>query len=425
MDIGLIPFYVYATIFTQSNFSQAENSPGRWTTYFPATSSTNIVLLTAWVTSTTLGITHLLSACLDVCLGLWFRKLAMLPPDMNPLEPKIKVKTSKHQHKNSESSSEARTPAQTRPTSMGGSTLKRASTSHSSIPRGFVAQDDRTRVSFASSRVNGNATFSPHTLVSVQSYKNLQSPSQALSTPSLHSRTVRHDSPPPEQSTYKEHYRPTATDARSVASTATARHTYTRSLTDTGRMPEHVQGKVDMSEQQQNLLRDNWFANNAHLHERAQTLRPHDKPAGYDHQIYQDHPAMQAVQSSPDEPLRSNPPDSMKFNGHYHHISSQEDQENYDNVGRALTMGSSLYSESLADLEAPNKEKYYGDLHGPRSDASLRQVDGNRIGSGSGVELPYQSDHRMPLQQRHVSGRSTFDPHSGWQMRKREISGTA
>ena len=101
-DAGFIPFYVFTILMARRNSDETAATIGRWRTMFPTDNETNIVLMTTWITAIVTGGLHLISAVIDMYLAILFRKIAKLPPDMNPLEDNLTSRRrTKHMHKNS------------------------------------------------------------------------------------------------------------------------------------------------------------------------------------------------------------------------------------------------------------------------------------------------------------------------------------
>jgi len=102
MDIGLVPFYILTSLSSRTNYTKNAKEVDRWTSLFSSDSATNIVLETTWILGIGIAGLHIVSAILDIMLGIWFCKIAKMPADMNPLMSGEKQRTSKHKYKNSE-----------------------------------------------------------------------------------------------------------------------------------------------------------------------------------------------------------------------------------------------------------------------------------------------------------------------------------
>ncbi|EAT86940.2 hypothetical protein SNOG_05876 [Parastagonospora nodorum SN15] len=166
-DAGFIPFYVFTVLLSRRNSDMEAGTVGRWRTMFPTDEETNKVLLTTWLTSIAVAGLHLISLFLDMYLLVIFRKIAKLPPDMNPLEDNLTSRRkTKHKHKNSSIS--ALTP-------LTGDQEKRFSnlSSQSTVPGDRLSQMDplisrdipsphKHQVAFMHTRTNSDMTYSPH-----------------------------------------------------------------------------------------------------------------------------------------------------------------------------------------------------------------------------------------------------------------------
>ncbi|KAF2450336.1 hypothetical protein P171DRAFT_468692 [Karstenula rhodostoma CBS 690.94] len=168
MDCGFIPFYVFTTLMSKRNLDEEAGTEGRWRTFFPTDEETDRVLLTAWLTTTTVAGLHLAAIVLDMYLVYVFRKIARLPPDMNPLEENLTSRRkTKHKHKNSSIS--AITPLTQADKRFSAQTSTTLNTDHRNsqaaplITERDVPSPDRKQMSFMHSRTHSDTTYSPHT----------------------------------------------------------------------------------------------------------------------------------------------------------------------------------------------------------------------------------------------------------------------
>lgn len=168
MDSGFIPFYVFTALLSKRNLNEEAGTEGRWRTFFPTDEETNKILLTTWLTATTIAGLHLASIVLDLYLVFVFRKIARLPPDMNPLEENLTSRRkTKHKHKNSSMSAivpltqeDKRFSAQTTTTF---NTDHRNSQAVPLISEKEIPSPDRRQLAFMHTRTNSDMTYSPHT----------------------------------------------------------------------------------------------------------------------------------------------------------------------------------------------------------------------------------------------------------------------
>lgn len=158
MDSGLIPFYIYTAWFAHQNWVATPDNENRWKNIFNhEAASTDQLLFATFLTPTVVGGLHLISLGLGLYLTMLFRKIANLPPDMNPLEDNLTSR--KHQHKNSEASAAF---MMQKPGYMSGSTLNVPGSRHSKS-----IHEDRT-VDFRHSRTGSDFGYSPHNPQSAQ-----------------------------------------------------------------------------------------------------------------------------------------------------------------------------------------------------------------------------------------------------------------
>ncbi|EMC96840.1 hypothetical protein BAUCODRAFT_34239 [Baudoinia panamericana UAMH 10762] len=177
MDTSLIPLYVYIALLVNNNrqlpipqysaSGELVEGDWRWSSFFPAQWSTDLLLLVTYIGATVIGGLHLVSCGLDVYLIIAFRQIANLPPDMNPLEDNLTSRRiRKHKHKNSEltlTGNQSTSEVETKKLAyLSGSTLSVGNASRVSIAKS-IGNDDRS-VPFNSSRTGSttNLAFSPH-----------------------------------------------------------------------------------------------------------------------------------------------------------------------------------------------------------------------------------------------------------------------
>ena len=99
VDTGLLPFLAFASYLSYLDWKQ--NRYG-WSTLFNDNLMSYKIIFAFFILSCTLAGVTLISLIVDIYLATIFRKIAKLPPDMNPLEPNL---TSRHgqQHKRNKS----------------------------------------------------------------------------------------------------------------------------------------------------------------------------------------------------------------------------------------------------------------------------------------------------------------------------------
>ncbi|KAK5207083.1 hypothetical protein LTR41_007150 [Exophiala xenobiotica] len=96
VDTGLVPFFVFSAWLAHADYT--ENTYG-WSTLFNDSELSYKIIYALFILSCTEGGIVLASLLLDVYLGLKFKQIARLPPDLNPLEPNL---TSRHKRNKSE-----------------------------------------------------------------------------------------------------------------------------------------------------------------------------------------------------------------------------------------------------------------------------------------------------------------------------------
>lgn len=98
LDVGLIPFLVFSALISHTQSIEPNNAPGHWTTLFGSDQATTKIVFSTFTVSLTNGCMHLVSLIISIYLGVIFRKISQLPPDMNPLEDNL---TSRHKRNKS------------------------------------------------------------------------------------------------------------------------------------------------------------------------------------------------------------------------------------------------------------------------------------------------------------------------------------
>lgn len=105
MDIGFIAFAVFTHILTKNQFNTPEGTEGRWRTVLGTDQAHTLVLQVAMLSSIVSAGLHAVTVFIGAYLIYMFRKIADLPPDMNPLEDNLTSRSkSKHKYKNSDMS---------------------------------------------------------------------------------------------------------------------------------------------------------------------------------------------------------------------------------------------------------------------------------------------------------------------------------
>ena len=159
IDCGLIPFYVFAAIMACNNFKQAPGTEWRWRSFFTPDDTTTKIFFWTWIVAMSAGGLHLLSGFLSVYLVIIFRKIARLPPDMNPLEDNL---TSRHPTRIRHKAKNSTVSMSASEKHLSSSTMASSEQSRLSYAkRDSLALDSRP-VSFFQTRNNADDSFSPH-----------------------------------------------------------------------------------------------------------------------------------------------------------------------------------------------------------------------------------------------------------------------
>ncbi|GAB7337229.1 hypothetical protein MBLNU457_g2605t1 [Dothideomycetes sp. NU457] len=460
MDAGLVPFYVYISLFAQNNWASAVGTEGRWRSYFDQDWQTNIVLYTVFIASAVVAGLHVFSLVLDVLFVMWFRKIAKLSPDNNPLEDN--VKTSKHQHKNSEMTGSSLTLEKSH---LSGTTLSFNNRSTVSLPKGFsvVETPDARHMPFSYTRMNSDSSFVPLNMDSrrasradlldqaglysesiarasktdllrpgsrptsrpqSRSHSRSQSRSQSRGRP--RSYVSEHD-PMPERVTSPGSFFTAESDARSRASPSPG--------------PQAAIGDATAKRQQtDNLLNDNWYVmddgSDVGTPVREQTPRQEYRDSVHEYMV------KPGSRTSLPKPLTANPPmPPPKSPERYRQarmnerVVEQETVTDPEEIGRALTMGSSLYSDATSIKDSDSaKPRYYGNIGGFHANEAkplpMTPNNGNgRVVSRSGVDIGDVSmaafEDGRSYGRRNVSGAVMEEGRGTWDVRRRQVSGTA
>ena len=162
IDVGLVPLFVITALLVSPNLALQEGAKERWRTFFSTPSGTDLVFKICKLGSLALGGLHLASLVLDLILFAIYRKIAQLPPDMNPLEDNLTSRTkNKHKYKNSSASEITEKRFSEAPSSRMSEYSKRGSTAHDSLLQN--QSNNASSMSFFQSRTAADNNFSPHT----------------------------------------------------------------------------------------------------------------------------------------------------------------------------------------------------------------------------------------------------------------------
>ncbi|KAF2136772.1 uncharacterized protein K452DRAFT_117980 [Aplosporella prunicola CBS 121167] len=183
VDLGLLPFYVFTAMMAESNWQEAPGTEGRWKSFFSSDVATTKILLATWLFAVTDGGLHLFTLALDLYLIVVFRKIARLPPDLNPFESNLTSRRSRR-HKHKRSSVTDVLVTEKRLSDMTGSSISLSNPSNVSRAQDPLIPDART-MPFFRSRAESSDNFSPHNprSAAAASHAHLQGPDQTYQQP--------------------------------------------------------------------------------------------------------------------------------------------------------------------------------------------------------------------------------------------------
>lgn len=433
MDVGLIPFYVFIALYANQNYNLSVDDTNRWTSFFSTNFATTTVIFVTFIASIIVGSLHLVSIGLDIYLIMIFRKIANLPPDMNPLEDNLtgssRRRSMKHKHKNSEMtlSSISTDLSEKKAGYYSGSTSNDSRTS--------IAKDPDARViPWGHSRMNSEQIYSAHNPESARLSR------QQLDEVTLHQG--------PASARSSRVFVPEGHRSRAGTVVSPAEHgvplyfdaippvpTYNDRPRSTHGTPSR---NLVNSQQKSGILNDNWFVE-TDVSDVGSTRRSQNEVATHTRE-----PTLPNIDlSRPDsrepqqvQPLKMNPPTPPNAESQLAMTLQREDKENHDpieiGVARQLTVAShatvasSVYSESAPSLMTsttrPNNatpgRRQYGDL--ATATRAIRngpsQPTQGRVISRTGADIADMSVYDNQSRRREVSGKIAEEGRSrgGW-----------
>ncbi|KAF2722932.1 hypothetical protein K431DRAFT_283439 [Polychaeton citri CBS 116435] len=164
IDTGLVVFYVIIALFAHNNFIEVAGTDGRWTSFFDL-ETTNLIIEVTFFGAIEIGALHLICTGIDLYLIIVFRKIANLPPDMNPLEDNLTSRKSVRGHKYKDSNASALSGStadvslEKNRAYLSGSTLSVNNQSQVSVAKDGT---EVRQMEFRHSRTNSDYAFSPH-----------------------------------------------------------------------------------------------------------------------------------------------------------------------------------------------------------------------------------------------------------------------
>ncbi|KAF1952347.1 hypothetical protein CC80DRAFT_538292 [Byssothecium circinans] len=378
-DAGFIPFYVFTALLAKRNSDEEAGTAGRWRTFFPTDDETDKVLLSTWLIAVTVAGLHCASLFLDIWLVLIFRKIASLPPDMNPLEENLTSRR-KTKHKYKSSSTSAITPLTQEDKRWSAQTSTTANTRNSQaaplISDTNIPSPDRQQMSFMHTRNNSGMTYSPHTPNSARQSRERfsmysQPQSKRLSRPDLNHRDDLHRRDEPDEETLAQRKSMLAQQAikrnsrpNSFISSSSKQDFYTPPTTARN---QETSGDIAMQDTRGELQSDNWFVHGeANEPEQEQYAAPkpsffpsknqgYNTVAAYDDVSDDEYSSPQAPQ-----PLRMNPPTPPPSKTS-REAKSTPPPSSLQRTQTTTSMSSEA-TFSLSPTRGSIKLRYYGDL---------------------------------------------------------------
>ncbi|KAH9808621.1 hypothetical protein Tdes44962_MAKER06277, partial [Teratosphaeria destructans] len=383
MDVALIPLYAYITLAVNSNRqlpvpqykADGDELDGDWrfTSFFTSQAGTDLLLeITTFAAAVMAGL-HLLTTGLDLYLAIVFRKIAGLPPDMNPLEDNLTSRHgSKHKYKSSEASviNEQLSDAEKkRLAHISGSTLNG---SRVSMAQRESFMDDIPQIPFGHSRSGSKTSlaFSPHNPDSARwsrhQYDGQQDVYRDAATNPNSRYIVRPDG---------------ILDVRPRGERGRTPTTRTSVMTDTSNPSTQTPTPTTPTKQPPTTLvmdatGSPEFERPRSAHDSLDrfdgprpasylTASPHDAPAAPAPKTHNYHPLATHDRHDSSEPVHPAAPQPLGMHPPTPPVPTDEDADPNDGVTRSdttATVSSSVYSESAPALPTTPKARYYGAL---------------------------------------------------------------
>lgn len=140
-------------------YNMASDDKDRWTSVFSAGDATNQLMQAIRMASAVMIGLHGLSTCISLYLIIVFRKIAAMPPDMNPLEEdKLTRRKHKHKYKNSE----VTLVDEKHLSDFMGTTANSTPNRMSKASESNFSDRNSRKISFTQSRSEQQSLYSPH-----------------------------------------------------------------------------------------------------------------------------------------------------------------------------------------------------------------------------------------------------------------------
>jgi hypothetical protein len=387
-DVGIIPFYTFSALV-------AKTRQDSWTTILPNGDYVVVLSQAVFFLAAIGGGLHVISLAISLYLAVTFRKITLLPPDMNPLEDNL---TSRHAHKRNKSSMSIATTLTT--------SEKRLSAPLESKRSSGAAYEDLSRaptIPFFNTRTQSTDSFS--------TYKSTPPPS----------RDSRQDLPSRQYQAFSNSARSSVVDLKRssgyLPTTTPKRASYTEvPLSDN---PSQFSRSGRGGERSPSKITEGWYTSDSLSNPRIRSS-PSPKKAQYTplHQQHEPHQSAEPedIFSSIPNPLEANPPTPR----HSHLPLSNSPLSEISNNRRV--------SGDIADVSTHRdfKAKYYGELKPGTPPIMIGTGNGRQVSSGNDL-----GDNRgfKVLGKRDVSGKIAEEGRGGndinrkWGTRFRKISG--
>ena len=402
IDASLIPFLVFTALMSRSEYTEPRDTPGAWQTLFGDDNSTYKIIYSTFLFSVVNGGFHLISLLLSLYLAVIFRKIAKLPPDMNPLEDNL---TSRHK-RNKSSISEKRfsqaTTASTSPNS------KRSSAVHDPLiapPRRvpFVhtrtdSGDNPTSQAFQNSRSRldlPSHLYHQTPSAQVSQIDVQQSPAQY--TRSKHGSIYSHASRLPPSTTSPS--RPSSVVQPSGKNSLLNDNWFTYAGSTENTPPDHDESVLSSTDTSTSLGRSpsavsslkDWElqrANNNSNNDNEEDYRLFPEPKPKTKTFANESLLLNPLELNPPTPPPRPPPQSQ--GQHSQSQSQPQHQYQYLNERPALASGSGNRRPSMgrrpSSFLGAGKGRYYGDLNA--ATRAKESATGTGTGTGTYVDGP-------------------------------------
>ena len=374
----MVPFYVFIALCANQSWNEEPGVDGRWTSFFNAQHTTTMLIFGTFIGGAIAGGLHVISICFDLYLVVMFRRIARLPPDMNPLEDNLTsrpTRASRHKYKNSEAtltSSSTDDMSEKKQHHLSGSTLSVDRQSRISA----MKEPETRAIPFGHSRMNADTSFSPHNpetaRLSRQQFEDVTlyagSHSARNSRINLNGDRPSRSRPnsPSKHASMVENIQERPVSSRPGTRPAPTGDIYNRHPITTVPNPVYSSALVK-SNPKQNLLKDNWYVFEQDANsDTGDAHHRDDRRDSFDPQPLRMNPPTPTMIQ--DENLDPEEADSMPYKQHRNYEPLDSGVARTATVASHTTETSSIYSESAPSLFSgrPNnstpKRKNYGDL---------------------------------------------------------------